>query len=353
MVTGRAHAAISTLLFFFLASSATLHAQLFLEKDYEDENAHKEHMTRADTAIVTPDDSLIRDLLDYADRHVGKRYRNGASGPQAFDCSGFTSFVFNRFGYNLPRSSAQQSFVGEPVAPGDWQPGDLVFFNGYRAGGTRVGHVGIVTRNNGDSTFHFIHASTSQGVRYDRSDDRYYDIRYVAARRLIGSNPTNAVANDDRLEKTITNRPTRYETSMTQTTYDVRKGDNLYSIARRNGCSVRDLKEWNGLKGSHLAIGQSLIIKKTQRQAVTTRTDDINDNDKNDTYDNNDKENQETPRYHTVEKGETLFSISVHYSVPVSDIRRFNQLNDNTIKIGQRLLLTPPDTTDDTQPTEP
>ncbi len=352
MVIGRTHAAISTI-FFFLASSATLHAQLFLEKGYEDNDDQKENVTCADTDKATSDDALIRDLLDYADQYVGKRYRSGATGPHAFDCSGYTSFVFKRFGYELPHSSAGQSYVGDPVEPGDWRPGDLVFFNGYRVGGTRVGHVGIVTRNNGDTTFQFIHSSTSQGVRYDRSDDRYYDIRYVTARRVIG-NATTSVVGDNGRKKNTSVRSTRYETIQTQTTYDVRKGDNLYSIARRNDCSVRDLKEWNGLKGNHLSIGQSLIIKKTERHTVTTKKDDALPLDTT-TNDINDKvkADEKTPLFHTVEKGETLFSISVHYSVPVNEIRRLNDLNDNTIKIGQRLLLTSPEKDPDTQPTEP
>jgi cell wall-associated NlpC family hydrolase len=68
---------------------------------------------------------------------LGKAYRWGAEGPRNFDCSGLTSFSFRQAGITLPRSSSQQARVGRPVAFGDLQPGDLVFFH------NPVSHVGI------------------------------------------------------------------------------------------------------------------------------------------------------------------------------------------------------------------
>jgi membrane-bound lytic murein transglycosylase D len=45
---------------------------------------------------------------------------------------------------------------------------------------------------------------------------------------------------------------------------------------------------------------------------------------------------------HTVQQGETLFRISQRYGVPVDDLKKWNNLPDNTIKIGQKLLVTKP-----------
>lgn len=126
----------------------------------------------------------ISQLLDYAAQFKGCRYRSGSSSPKGFDCSGFTSFVFKKFGYNLNRSSSTQVSNGTPVAKSDLQPGDLVFFNG-RAKGKRVGHVGIVTKVDDSGKFRFIHSSNGRGVVESTSEEQYYKARYVSACRVI------------------------------------------------------------------------------------------------------------------------------------------------------------------------
>lgn len=69
----------------------------------------------------------------------GAYYTYGGAGPEGFDCSGYTSYVFARMGISLPHSSsAQRSMVQSVSSP---QPGDLVFV--YNGGGGSIGHVGI------------------------------------------------------------------------------------------------------------------------------------------------------------------------------------------------------------------
>jgi cell wall-associated NlpC family hydrolase len=82
---------------------------------------------------------------------VGAPYRYGASGPNAFDCSGLVSWAFKNAGVSLPRTSRAMSKVGTPVAKSDLQPGDLVFF--YNP----VSHVAIYI---GDGKV--VHASTKK-----------------------------------------------------------------------------------------------------------------------------------------------------------------------------------------------
>ncbi len=72
---------------------------------------------------------------------VGARYRHGAAGPDAFDCSGLVTWAYRSSGRSLPRSSRAMSGVGTPVARSELQPGDLVFF--YKP----VSHVGIYVGN--------------------------------------------------------------------------------------------------------------------------------------------------------------------------------------------------------------
>jgi cell wall-associated NlpC family hydrolase len=59
---------------------------------------------------------------------LGSPYRYGATGPDAFDCSGLVNWAFKNAGVALPRTSRALSQVGTPIARADLQPGDLVFF---------------------------------------------------------------------------------------------------------------------------------------------------------------------------------------------------------------------------------
>ena len=128
---------------------------------------------------------MITDLLQEARNHSGKRYRSGAKGPNNFDCSGFTSYVYNQFGFKLNPSSRGQFSDGVEVEADDLRPGDLVFFTGRNSKGG-VGHVGIVvSADNENHTFSFIHSATSSGIQIDRSSAPYYQKRYLGARRII------------------------------------------------------------------------------------------------------------------------------------------------------------------------
>lgn len=128
---------------------------------------------------------MLTDLLSEARSHSGKRYRSGAKGPNNFDCSGFTSYVYNQFGFKLNASSRGQYSDGIQVEKGDLRPGDLVFFTSPRSKGG-IGHVGIVVNaDNENNTFSFIHAAISGGIQVDNSTAPYYKKRYVGARRII------------------------------------------------------------------------------------------------------------------------------------------------------------------------
>ena len=136
------------------------------------------------TSISKEKNIMLDDLLSEAKSHLGKRYRSGGKGPSAFDCSGFSGYVYHQFGYNLGASSRDQFTQGEEVKDKDLRKGDLVFFTG-RNRKRGVGHVGIVVSvDNEKGTFTFIHASTSQGIKID-SNIGYYEGRYLGARRII------------------------------------------------------------------------------------------------------------------------------------------------------------------------
>ncbi len=92
-------------------------------------------------------------IVSYASNFLGCPYVWGATGPNYFDCSGFTQYVFAHFGVSIPRVSYVQTNFGKYIEKSQLQPGDLVFF------GNPVHHVGIYIGN--DS---FIHAPQTGDV---------------------------------------------------------------------------------------------------------------------------------------------------------------------------------------------
>jgi cell wall-associated NlpC family hydrolase len=79
--------------------------------------------------VATPADAGAR-VLAFARGQLGKPYESGATGPQAYDCSGLTGAAWKAAGLTLPRTSQQQFTIGQKVGKADLQPGDLVFFYG-------------------------------------------------------------------------------------------------------------------------------------------------------------------------------------------------------------------------------
>jgi cell wall-associated NlpC family hydrolase len=82
--------------------------------------------------------------ITYATAQIGKPYQWGATGPDAFDCSGLTMMAYRAAGIDIPRTAEQQWRWGPKVSASQVEPGDLVFFAGADGTPTAPGHVGIV-----------------------------------------------------------------------------------------------------------------------------------------------------------------------------------------------------------------
>ena len=125
-------------------------------------------------------DAKTDPILKRAVAMRGTPYVFGSNSRDGTDCSGFTWQVYGSQGIHLPRTSGEQSQVGQPVTHNQLKRGDLVFFSsrGHRHG---VGHVGIYMGND-----KFIHASSGGGkVQINSLHDAYYQNHYKGARRVV------------------------------------------------------------------------------------------------------------------------------------------------------------------------
>jgi cell wall-associated NlpC family hydrolase len=125
------------------------------------------------------------DIVRAARDYLGVRYVWGGDTPRAFDCSGFTRYVFARYGITLPRTAHEQAAFGDAPFPGDLRPGDLLFFSG----GQGAQHIAIYV--GGDT---IIHASSSaKRVKLDLikphggrwAKHNWFRNRLIAVRRVL------------------------------------------------------------------------------------------------------------------------------------------------------------------------
>ncbi len=138
------------------------------------------------TQNSTTSDNIVQkskgdEIVEYAKKYLGCKYVYGGSGPNSFDCSGFTMYVLKNFGVTLSHSATAQSRVGTHVAKENLRPGDLVFFTDYETG-NGIGHCGIYIGEG-----NFIHASSGTGycVKISTLTSGSYLKRYETARRIV------------------------------------------------------------------------------------------------------------------------------------------------------------------------
>ena len=133
--------------------------------------------------------SKEEELILTAQAFMGAKYVWAANGPDCFDCSGFTRYVYKEHGMTIPRYSGNQAKVGITVGYNELQIGDLVFFDTEKKYRRKVNHVGIYI---GDGKF--IHASSAkkQVVITSFKEKRFYKNRFLWGKRVVNSNATYA-----------------------------------------------------------------------------------------------------------------------------------------------------------------
>lgn len=126
--------------------------------------------------------SKVDKVLNFASQQLGKPYVWGAQGPNSFDCSGLTYYVYkNAAGITLPRTSVEQSKYGTTVSKSNLKAGDLIFFDTSGPNDGGVSHVGIYVGNG-----QMIHASSSQKKIVKVSvETSYWNNAFVRAKRVL------------------------------------------------------------------------------------------------------------------------------------------------------------------------
>ena len=126
-----------------------------------------------------------QELIRFAKTLIGVPYKYASTDPsKGFDCSGFISYVFNHFNWEVPRSSVDFTNVGKQINLIDAREGDLILFTGTNDSIRIVGHMGIITEN--IDTLRFIHSTSGRayGVTISNLGD-HYKKRFVKVIRIF------------------------------------------------------------------------------------------------------------------------------------------------------------------------
>ena len=182
-------------------------------------------------------------------------------------------------------------------------------------------------RNSDNLSSYITKEIESKGI----SVDKYYQRRlptntmldYYSVIRNTNPNETIIIeyledGNYDVIIDAIANSISKY--ILKQNTYTVKKGASLYQIANKYNITVQELKKLNNLTSNLLSIGQILKIPESNESSIDTP--DISPKN---TY--------------TVKKGDSLYQIAKKYNTTVNELKKINNLNSNTLSIGQKITL--------------
>jgi len=141
---------------------------------------HPNYSVRKPKVIHTPNKKSLAKMVKQLQ---GSPYVWAEEGPNNFDCSGFTYYIYGSMGIEIPRRSQEQARVGTKIAIKDLQYGDLIFFATKRSS-SKINHVGMYL---GDGWF--THASTVdyEVIYSNLFTSAYYKKRVKVCRRYLPS----------------------------------------------------------------------------------------------------------------------------------------------------------------------
>lgn len=278
---------------------------------------------------------LADKIIEEAYRHLGVRYKYGANGPRSFDCTGFTCYVYNKFGFKLSRSSKDQSGDGRAVEGSfrNLQKGDILIF-GSRRNKREVGHAGIFIELV-DSTgrdFRFIHASTKKGITISNYSETYYRERFLGARRILPDIVPGGVP-----------RPTSDIAEPQDTIYVEASAADRQVVLLENGrwfyidsdgrmtkpdSSVTVILDGTGTWRTVSNEG-TMIPQLTKENKPSPEVQPANI-----------PREETAAQYHTVRNGDTLYGIAKRYKTTIDKLCKLNGITKKTtLKTGRKLRV--------------
>jgi membrane-bound lytic murein transglycosylase D len=120
--------------------------------------------------------------------------------------------------------------------------------------------------------------------------------------------------------------------------YVVKKGETLNTIAKKNGCTVTELKTWNGLSSNAVHLGKKLTVyyfaKKPAEKSVASQQEtkipsSTETKDVSELADNSRTSNSGGFKYYVIQKGDSLYRIALKYNTTVEEIKRLNNFGVN------------------------
>ena len=292
---------------------------------------------QADSISVSPSE-LADKIIFEAKKHIGKPYRWAANGPSAFDCSGFTRYVYKQFGYNIPRTSSHLATELRPVL-GDMsalQKGDLILFGNHWNNKT-IGHVGIFIDLSEDGRdFSFIHAAHG-GVQISSLSEQYYRERFKGAVRVIPDFLPEFADDEDNPDRVMAadyNVVTVPQLDTLQLADNDRRiivfGSGKWVYVDKDGSiTVPEDSDrivlsgdgsWTILRGTEVRIPSIVEANEAARVAES--------------------HGEGGAQYYTVKSGDTLGKIASKYHTTVSALCRLNNMKSTDIlKVGRKLRV--------------
>lgn len=119
-------------------------------------------------------------------------------------------------------------------------------------------------------------------------------------------------------------KETKQDIIATVETYTVKKGDNIGSIAKANNVSIENIKKWNDLVSNNIKVGDKLKIEKEATTIAEVSK-------KKPTY--------EDQRMYIVQKGDSLFKISVKHNTTVAELKKKNNIKEDDLQPGMKLKI--------------
>lgn len=221
------------------------------------------------------------------------------------------SEIADRFGVSIAELKKWNGLKGNSIAAGK----TLKIFSST----TSSSYGDITTKNSSNLTYYKVNPGETIGQIAEKFKVKISDIQNwnnLNSNKIIAGSRlkiySNTSVNDIDVEPVN-------KVGNSSGTHIIRKGETISSIANLYGISVSDLKKWNNLKDDNIQVGNKLIVAAENKTTVSTT--------------------KAKPDYHVVQQGETLFSISKTYNIPVTRLKTINGLSSSKIKVGDRLRL--------------